>query len=47
MQAPVMVFDHINKRTAVLVPGPKTDKQLAAVAEAQRRQIATSGRPAK
>jgi hypothetical protein len=46
VQAPLIVFDHVRKTVATLATGPFADKRLADVLAAQRKQIATSGRPA-
>lgn len=46
MQAPIVVFDHVHKTVATIATGPTGDKRLSEVLESQRKQIATSGRPA-
>jgi hypothetical protein len=45
MQSPIIVFDHLEKRVATIQTGPRPDKRLAELMAAQRKQIATSGRP--
>jgi hypothetical protein len=45
MQSPVILFDHV--RREVLTLDSRTETRLADMIESQRRQVATSGRPAK
>jgi translation initiation factor 1 (eIF-1/SUI1) len=47
MQAPTIIFDHVNKVVAILNGGPTADKKLAELAAQQRSQFATSGQPKK
>jgi len=47
MQAPVLVFDHVDKAATVVAAGPAAEKRLAELAALQREQIATSGRPSR
>jgi hypothetical protein len=46
MQAPILVFSHIKKTVATIPTGPAADKRLDEVLASQRKQVATSGRPA-
>jgi hypothetical protein len=46
MQSPIIVFDHINKMVITVPTGPTADKRLDEVLASQRKQVATSGRPA-
>ena len=45
VQAPLLVFDHINKKVTTIPTGPGADKRIAEIVAAQRDQVATSGRP--
>jgi hypothetical protein len=45
VQSPLLVFDHVAKVAAVVQTGPRADKRLDEVFEAQQKQTATSGRP--
>lgn len=47
MQAPMIVFDHVNKQVVTVPTGRRADKRLDDIIASQRDQIATSGRPAK
>ena len=47
MPAPILVFDHIDKSVRTIPTGPTADKRLTELLDAQREQIATSGRPSK
>jgi hypothetical protein len=42
VQAPIIVFNHVDKTVTTIATGPAADKLLSA----QRKQVATSGRPA-
>lgn len=46
MQAPIIVFDHIHKAFVTIPTGPVADKRLDELLASQRKQVATSGRPA-
>jgi hypothetical protein len=46
MQSPIIIFDHITKTVVTLPTGPAADKRLDEVLASQRKQLATSGRPA-
>jgi hypothetical protein len=43
MQSPVLVFDHISKQSAVILPGPQSAQQLADLETEQRKQVTSSG----
>jgi hypothetical protein len=45
MQAPILVFNHVNKTVVSIPTGPAADKRLDDLLASQRDQIATSGRP--
>ncbi|MDQ3647489.1 MAG: hypothetical protein M3433_02690 [Actinomycetota bacterium] len=47
MQAPTIIFDHVNKAVTVLSAGPATDRKLAELAAQQGNQVTTSGQPRK
>jgi len=47
MQAPILVFDHIRHIVATIPTGAAADRRLTELLESQRKQVATSGRPAK
>jgi hypothetical protein len=46
MQSPMIVFDHIKKITFAVPTGPNADRRLDELLASQRKQLATSGRPA-
>ena len=45
MQGPIIIFDHVRKLVTTVQTGPRPDKRVAELLAAQRKQIATSGRP--
>jgi hypothetical protein len=42
MQAPTIVFDHVNQKVAVVAPGAP-DPRLAELLNAQRGQVTSAG----
>jgi hypothetical protein len=46
MQAPIIVFSHVQKTVMTVPTGPAADKRLDELLASQREQVATSGRPA-
>lgn len=43
MQAPTLIFDHINKVVMTTQSGPVQDEKVAEILAAQRDQVTTSG----
>jgi hypothetical protein len=46
MQAPIVVFSHVQKTVTMVPTGPAADKRLDELLASQREQVSTSGRPA-